>query len=151
MFGRSAFDQAVLGTDASVMTSTILASEILRRAPNLPRPEDVAEETIFVLCPACDELRSLANSVLRTGQAISYRCVECRAELIRISGPQRDTEWMEERGYRWDEFFVRPMGYLHFGGLKLRPKPLAAEDDSRAPDEPAYPRPGAGRSVWIRG
>jgi hypothetical protein len=133
------------------MTSTILVSEILRRAPNLPRPEDVAEDTIFVLCPACDELRSLANSVVQTGQGISYRCVECRAELIRISAPQPDTEWMEERGYRWDEFFVRPMGCLHFGGLKLRPKPLAAEGASWALDETDSPRPGAGRSVWIRG
>jgi len=133
------------------MTSTILASEILRRAPNIPRPDDVAEATTFVLCPACDELRSLANSVLRTGETISYRCGECSAELIRISGPQRDTEWMEERGYRWDEYFVRPMGCLHFGGLRLRPKPLAAEDDSRALDETVSPRPDAGRSVWIRG
>jgi hypothetical protein len=141
----------VLGTDPSVMTPDTLVCDILRKAPNLPRPEDVGKETVFVLCPACDELRSLANSVLGTGQAISYRCVECNAELIRITSPQLDVDWMEDRGYRWDDFFVRPMGYLHFGGLKLRPKPLATADDSRAQEQAASPRPGGGRPAWTHG
>jgi len=110
------------------MNPHILASDVLRHAPDLPRPADVDETTIFVLCPGCDELRSLASSALHTGEAISYRCGECKAELIRITDLHRDEAWMEQRGYRWDEFFVRPMGCLHFGGLKLRPKPLAAED-----------------------
>lgn len=111
------------------MTASIRASDIFKQIPNLPNPASVSEETILILCPTCEEHRPLSDCGITDGLIIRYACPVDATELLRITQLQRDTSWMSERGYLWEEFFVRPMGWIVFGGLKFGPKPLAREED----------------------
>lgn len=111
------------------MTSFIRASDIFKQIPSLPNPGSVSEEAILVLCPTCEEHMPLSDCSVTDGLIVSYACANDATELLRISPLQRDESWMAERGYIWDQFFVRPMGWIMFGGVNFKPKALAREED----------------------